>query len=135
MLLGSSSGRTTADADHSPLTWRLQVLEIAIKDSRITGRSSVGLVQVPLRSLPEGGRLNAWLPVVGNHARGGVSPALPTRPATVLPSSRGQQDPGRSATGLSNTPALPTASLLSGSCIVCSEFLRGCTTLTSRSRS
>ena len=62
--------------------WHLQVLEIAIKDSRITGRSSVGVVRVPLRSLPEGGRLNAWLPVVGNHARGGVSPRLPARPAS-----------------------------------------------------
>lgn len=66
------------------MPWHLQVLEIAIKDSRITGRSSVGVVRVPLRSLPEGGRLNAWLPVVGNHARGGVSPMLPACPASVL---------------------------------------------------
>ena len=92
------------------LPWHLQVLEIAIKDSRITGRSSVGVVRVPLGSLPEGGRLNAWLPVVGNHARGGVSPLLPARPASVLLPSRVQQDPGGSVTCLLATLALRTGS-------------------------
>ena len=101
------------------MPWHLQVLEIAIKDSRITGRSSVGVVRVPLRSLPEGGRLNAWLPVVGNHARGGVSPLLPARPASVLLPSRVQPDSGSSVTCLLATQALPTATQLSASCIVC----------------
>ena len=41
----------------------MQVLEIAIRDSRMTGRAAVGVVRVPLRQLPMGGQQNMWLPV------------------------------------------------------------------------
>lgn len=41
----------------------MQVLEIAIRDSRMTGRAAVGVVRVPLRQLPLGGQQNMWLPV------------------------------------------------------------------------
>ena len=41
----------------------IQVLEIAIRDSHMTGRAGVGVVRVPLRSLPLGGQQDMWLPV------------------------------------------------------------------------
>ncbi|DBA90515.1 TPA: hypothetical protein ACH3X1_003774 [Trebouxia sp. C0004] len=40
-----------------------QVLEIAIRDSHLTGRAGVGVVRVPLQQLPLGGQQNMWLPV------------------------------------------------------------------------
>ena len=40
-----------------------KVLEIAIRDSHLTGRAGVGVVRVPLRQLPMGGQQNMWLPV------------------------------------------------------------------------
>ncbi|KAL0042532.1 hypothetical protein WJX79_002601 [Trebouxia sp. C0005] len=40
-----------------------QVLEIAIRDSHLTGRAGVGVVRVPLRQLPLGGQQDMWLPV------------------------------------------------------------------------
>eukprot|EP00891_Asterochloris_glomerata_P002707 jgi/Astpho2/2707/Aster-00893 len=106
LRLGSQVVRSRRDDDtshegsHKAPVWNQEfqflvedVLEIAIKDSRITGRSSVGVVRVPLRSLPEGGRLNAWLPVVGNHARGGAEGELNLE-VTYKPFEDDEQDSG-----------------------------------------
>ena len=41
----------------------LQVLEIAVRDSRITGRAGVGTVRIPLQRVPLGAQQNVWLPV------------------------------------------------------------------------
>ncbi|KFM25855.1 Uncharacterized protein PYUK71.03c [Auxenochlorella protothecoides] len=43
---------------------RVQVLEIVVRDSPITGRTEVGRVVFPLARLPSEGVLKAWLPVV-----------------------------------------------------------------------
>lgn len=41
----------------------LQVLEVFIKDSRLTLRPAVGFVRLPLSRIPADGCLDAWLPV------------------------------------------------------------------------
>ena len=46
----------------------MQVLEIAIRDSRITGRAGVGVVRIPLKQLSVGGQQNVWLPVQASAA-------------------------------------------------------------------
>ena len=41
----------------------MQVLEVSIRDSRLTLRPAVGFVKLPLSRIPSDGRLDAWLPV------------------------------------------------------------------------
>lgn len=54
----------------------MQVLEIAIRDSRMTGRAAVGVVRVPLRQLPTGAQRDMWLPV--QPSASGAKVCLPT---------------------------------------------------------
>lgn len=51
----------------------VQVLEIAIRDSQMTGRAAVGVVRVPLRQLSMGGQQSMWLPVQPAASRAKVS--------------------------------------------------------------
>lgn len=51
----------------------MQVLEIAIRDSQMTGRAAVGVVRLPLRQLSMGGQQNMWLPVQPSAAGAKVS--------------------------------------------------------------
>ena len=52
----------------------MQVLEIAIRDSRMTGRAAVGVVRLPLSQLPMGGQRNMWLPVQPSASGAKVTP-------------------------------------------------------------
>ena len=52
------------------------MLEIAIRDSQMTGRAAVGVVRVPLRQLPMGGQQNMWLPVQPSASGAKVSPHI-----------------------------------------------------------
>lgn len=61
-----------------------QVLEIAIRDSQITGRAAVGVVRVPLRRLPTGGQQNMWLPVQPSASGAKVTPGYLTYTVSCL---------------------------------------------------
>ncbi len=41
----------------------MQTLEIWVRDSPVTGRREVGYATFPLRTLPQEGTLDLWLPV------------------------------------------------------------------------
>lgn len=41
----------------------VQVLTISVHDSRITGRTDLGIVRFPLSRMPSDGRMSAWLPL------------------------------------------------------------------------
>ena len=41
----------------------LQILEVRVRDSHLTGRADVGSVKFPLRNIPSDGHISTWLPV------------------------------------------------------------------------
>lgn len=41
----------------------MQVLEVHVRDSHLTGRADLGYIKFPLRSIPPDGHVTAWVPV------------------------------------------------------------------------
>lgn len=41
----------------------VQVLEVHVRDSHLTGRADLGYIKFPLRSIPPDGHVTAWVPV------------------------------------------------------------------------
>ena len=41
----------------------LQILDVTVRDSHLTGRSEVGFVRFPLSAIPPDGCIDVWLPV------------------------------------------------------------------------
>lgn len=41
----------------------MQILEIHVRDSHLTGRADLGYVKLPLRSIPPDGHISSWIPV------------------------------------------------------------------------
>uniref|UniRef100_A0A1D2A348 C2 domain-containing protein n=1 Tax=Auxenochlorella protothecoides TaxID=3075 RepID=A0A1D2A348_AUXPR len=96
---------------------RVQVLEIVVRDSPITGRTEVGRVVFPLARLPSEGVLKAWLPVVtdatGQPCGGAVLLEMEYTPFHDESEAADGADPGsdragaRSGGGRPGSPALP----------------------------
>ena len=41
----------------------MQVLEIQVRDSHLTGRANLGRIEYPLRTIPPDGHISSWLPI------------------------------------------------------------------------
>lgn len=61
-------GSNTVSSHSEVLCHVVQELEIAVRDSHMTGRAAVGLVRIPLCQLPLGGQQKLWLPVQASAA-------------------------------------------------------------------